>query len=303
MVTENPQPEYVKGTIHPNTRIGHVHHTVANLDRQLEFYQEVIGFQLHWRKDNSAGLGVGNQDLLRLTEIRGTKRLHGTTGMYHFAILLPNQRELARVVSRLASLRYPNSPTDHVLTKTTYLDDTEGNNIELYADSPEDGIAGVANGQMFVQRVDGSYSKGREPLDLEKLFRHLEDTDSLDEGLPPKTNLGHVHLYVADLDETLHFYHEIIGMDNMGIARDFRMGMVSAGGYHHHIGFNTWIGENAPPAPADALGLRYFTLKLPNSNELSNVVIRLNAAGIAMQETEEGIRLQDPSDISVTLST
>ena len=92
-------------------------------------------------------------------------------------------------------------------------------------------------------------------------------------------------------------------MDNMGIAREFRMGMVSAGGYHHHIGFNTWVGENASPAPADALGLRYYTLKLPNSNELGKVVQRLNAAGIDMQETEEGNRLQDPSEIAVMLTT
>jgi len=302
MISENLQLDIVKGTIHPDTGIGHVHLTVANLDRQLDFYQRVIGFQLHWREENSAGLGVGNQDLLRLTEIREAKRYRGTTGMYHFAILLPNQRELARIIRRLFSIRYPNSPTDHVMTKTTYLDDPEGNNIEIYTESPEDGIMGVVNGQLFVQRVDGSYSNGREPVDLEKLFNLLENTDPLDARMPPKTKLGHVHLYVSDLDETLHFYHEILGMDNMGMTRAFRMGMVSAGGYHHHIGFNTWIGENSPPAPADALGLRYYTLELPSSNELDKLVQRLNVAGIEIQEAEEGIRLQDTSDIAVMLT-
>lgn len=302
MVSKMPQLDFVKGTIHPNTKIGHVHHTVVNLDRQLEFYQRVIGFQLHWRKDNSAGLGVGNQDLLQLTEIREAKRYRGTTGMYHFAILLPSQRELARVVKRLFAVQYPNSPTDHIMTKTSYLDDIEGNNIEIYAESPEDGIMGVINGRLFVQRVDGSFSNGREPIDIPKLFSHLKDADVLDEKMPPETIIGHVHLYTSDLDETLHFYHEILGLDNMGMARDFRMGMVSAGGYHHHIGFNTWVGENALPAPTNALGLRYYTLKLPNSAELSKVVQRLNTAGIEMQETEVGVQLKDPSNISIMLT-
>ena len=122
--------------IHPATRMGHVHLTVAELDRQVEFFQEVIGLKLHWREGATAGLGAGNGDLLRLTEVRSARRYRGTTGLYHFAILLPNRRELARAIARLYSLRYPNYPTDHVMTKTTYLDDPEGQNIELYADTP-----------------------------------------------------------------------------------------------------------------------------------------------------------------------
>jgi catechol 2,3-dioxygenase len=297
-----PIESIVKGTIHPNTGIGHVHLTVKNLDSQLEFYQKVIGFQLHWREENSAGLGVGNQDLLRLTEVRDAKRYRGATGMYHFAILLPNQRELARVISRLFSIRYPNSPTDHIMTKTTYLDDPEGNNIEIYADSPEDGIMGVINDQMFVQRVDGTPSSGRDPVDMEKLFNHLDESDSLTQDMPSGTKIGHIHLYVADLDETLHFYHDILGMDNMGIGRDFRMGMVSAGAYHHHIGFNTWLGVNPPLSPDDALGIRHFTIKLPDTAELDKVVRHLDEKDVKYEKTEDGIRMQDPSGIYVVLT-
>jgi catechol 2,3-dioxygenase len=302
VTTEKTQLDMVKGTIHPNTGIGNVHLTVANLDSQLEFYQNIIGLQLHWREGNTAGFGVGDDDLLRLTEIRDAKRYRGTTGMYHFAILLPNQRELARVVKRLFSIRYPNSPTDHVMTKTTYLDDQEGNNIEIYADSPEDGIMGVIDGKMFAQRVDGTPSSGRDPVDMDKLFSHLDDNDSLEDAMPPQTRIGHIHLYVADLDETLHFYHDILGMDNMGIGRDFRMGMVSAGEYHHHIGFNTWLGENAPSAPDDALGIRHFTIKLPDTAELDKVVRRLDEKAVKYKKTEDGIRLQDPSGIYAVLT-
>ena len=101
--------------IHPATRPGHVHHTVADLDRQVEFYQEVVGLALHWREGATAGLGVGNEDLLRLTEVRSARRYRGTTGLYHFAILLPERRELARAIGRLFTLRYPNYPTDHIM--------------------------------------------------------------------------------------------------------------------------------------------------------------------------------------------
>ena len=122
--------------IHPDSRIGHVHLTVADLERQIEFYRNVVGFELRWREGETAGLGAGQADLLRMTEDSGPSRVRGTTGLYHFAILYPNRRELARSVARLFELRYPNYPTDHLMTETTYLDDPEGNGIELYTDTP-----------------------------------------------------------------------------------------------------------------------------------------------------------------------
>src|SRR4029077_3623293 len=110
------------------------------------------------------GLGAGGDDLLRLTESKAARRYRGTTGIYHFAILLPNRRELARAIGRLFALRYPNYPTDHIMTKTTYLDDPEGNNIELYTESPEDGAMVYVNGSAETRRADGTLSDGREPL-------------------------------------------------------------------------------------------------------------------------------------------
>ncbi len=296
-----PKTEF---SIHPATRPGHVSLTVADLDRQVEFYREVIGFKLHWRNGAAAGLGVGNADLLRLTEVRSARRYRGTTGLYHFAILLPNRRELARAIGRLFALRYPNYPTDHVMTKTTYLDDPEGQNIELYADTPEDGTFGVVNGVPVARHANGAPSDGREPLDVEALFRELtpEDRLALREPMPQDTKMGHFHLYVADLDATMRFYHDLLGFDDMGLARSFRMGMVSAGGYHHHVGFNTWVGEGAPPPPPDALGMRYFSFVLPNKTELERVVERVQQGGISTEQTEEGILLRDPSQNGVVLT-
>src|SRR5215211_8229817 len=160
------KPEF---SIHPATKIGAVSLRVTDLENQLKFYQEALGFQLHWREGNQAGLGAGGADLLRLTEEPNLKRYHGVTGLYHFAVLFPNRRELARAIARLMVLKYPNYPTDHIMTKTTYLDDPEGNGIELYAESPEDGTWSLANGEYITRRADGSLSSGREPLDINAL--------------------------------------------------------------------------------------------------------------------------------------
>src|SRR3990172_1794484 len=177
MTAQAKSPPETEFHIHPATRPGHVSLSVADLDRQVEFYREVVGLKLHWRNGATAGLGVGNDDLLRLTEIRSARRYRGTTGLYHFAILLPNRRGLARAIGRLFSLRYPNYPTDHIMTKTTYLDDPAGNNIELYADTPEDGTFAVVNGVPVAQHANGVPSDGREPLDVEALFRELTPED------------------------------------------------------------------------------------------------------------------------------
>jgi catechol 2,3-dioxygenase len=289
--------------INPATRPGHVHLTVADLDRQIAFYQQVIGLKLHWREGATAGLGVGNEDMLRLTEVGGARRFRNTTGMYHFAILLPDRRELARAIARLFALQYPNYPTDHIMTKTTYLDDPEGNNIELYTESPEDGTWSMEGGENVTRRADGTLSDGREPLDVEALFSLLSADDRLDQPMPPETRIGHYHLYVANLEQSMHFYHDILGFDNMGIGRSFRMGMVSAGRYHHHIGFNTWVGEGAPPAPAGALGLRYITFVLPAQHDLDAVLERVRQAGIPIEETENGWLIRDPSQNGIVLTT
>ncbi len=294
-----PQTEF---RIHTATRPGYVNLTVSNLDRQVKFYHDVIGLKVHWQDGVAAGLGVGHEDLLRLTEVRGARRQRGTTGLYHFAIWLPNRRELARAIGRLYTLRYPNYPTDHVMTKTTYLDDPEGQNIELYTDTPEDGTMSIVNGRLEARRADGTLSDGREPLDVEALFRELAPDDELNAPMPRDTRMGHFHLYVVNLDQSMHFYHDVLGFDNMGLARSFRMGMVSAGRYHHHIGFNTWAGRGAPPPPPDALGLRYISFILPGKSELEQVIERVQQAGVSIEQTEEGVLVRDPSQNGVLLA-
>ncbi len=288
-------------SINPATRVGTVSLNVADLENQLTFYQQVLGFKLHWREANQAGLGSGGVDLLHLVEQPNFKRYGRVTGLYHFAVLFPDRRELARAIARLFALKYPNYPTDHIMTKTTYLDDPEGNGIELYTESPEDGTWTLANGVYETRRADGSLSDGREPLDVNALLSHLKEDDRLDVSIPPETRIGHIHLHIRNIQEAVDFYHGILGFDVMGVAKAFRMAFVSAGGYHHHIGLNTWQGEGAPPPSADALGLRHFTVELPDQSALDEVSARVEKAGIPANQIEEGLLIYDPSQNGVVL--
>ena len=298
----NMQPEAsTEFSIHPKTRMGAISLSVANLDNQLEFYQKALGFQLHWREGNRAGLGSGGRDFLLLTEEPNLKKYRGVTGLYHVAYVFPGKRELALALGRLFALKYPNSPTDHILTKTTYLDDLEGNGIELYCESPEDGTWRFTNGKYESIRADGSWSDGREALDVDALFKYIQDDDRLDQPAPPETRIGHVHLHVRNVEEAVDFYHGILGFDEMGLATAYRMGFVSAGGYHHHLGLNTWQGEGAPPPPPDAVGLRYFTIDLPDQKTYDEVVARVDEAGIPSNQTEAGLLVHDPSQNGVIL--
>jgi catechol 2,3-dioxygenase len=301
-LSQAPSHAPTEFSIHPATTLGPVSLTVADLENQSAFYQQALGFHLHWREGTQAGLGAGGADLLQLVEQPNLKKYRGVTGLYHFAVLFPNRRELALAIARLFALRYRNYPTDHIMTKTTYLDDPEGNGIELYTESPEEGTFAIENGEFVTRRADGSLSDGREPLDVEALFRLLNPQDRLDTPLPPETRIGHVHLHVRDVEEAVAFYHDVIGFDVMGLSKQFRAAFVSAGGYHHHLGLNTWQGESAPPPPADATGLRFFTVQLPNTVELETILARVRAANLPLEQYPNGWIVRDPSQNAMVLT-
>lgn len=296
-------PSETRSSIDPATRLGHVHLTVSNLDDQIAFYQNLMGFPLHWRQGPDAGLGAGGEDLLRLNAQPGAPRVRGRTGLYHFAVLLPHRGELARAIARLFSANYPNYPTDHVMTETTYLSDPEGNGIEIYVDTPEDGTWGVADGTFAVWDRNGVRRSGRDPLDLDELMRHLPTGDPLDLPVPGETKIGHVHLHVADIADAVRFYHEVLGFEVQTSLPAMGAAFLSAGGYHHHIGLNTWVGEGAPPPPPGALGLRCFTVVLPHRAELDRLIDRVRGAGIAVGESPEGLLIYDPSRNGVLLTS
>ena len=216
-----------------------------------------------------------------------------TSGLYHLAIVVPDRRELARVIGRLAGLRWEQYPTDHVMTKANYLWDPDGNGIEIYTESPEDGTMGFANGTFVAYDKEGNPRSGRDPIDLDELLSHLHEEDKLDEPMPAGTRMGHVHLHVADVGAALRFYHNLVGFDVMGHVPG--TGFVSAGGYHHHLGLNEWAGRGARPAPPGHAGLRRFTVELPTRRDLDDVTSRLEHGDVRVVEEGDGFAAVDPS--------
>jgi catechol 2,3-dioxygenase len=293
--------EIMKEIIPAGTGVGAVHLAVTDRDRSLRFWRDVLGLSLLSEEDDLIRLGAGERELVVLHPGATRPVVRGATGLYHLAILLPNRRELARVLARLLSLRYPNAPTDHVMTKTTYLDDLDGNGIELYADTPEDGEWTFADGSFIARTADGQLRSGRDPLDVAALLEELSPEDSIEDPMPSGTKMGHVHLHVANLEEAVHFYGNVLGFELQGIAPEIGMAFLSAGGYHHHIGLNTWAGEGAPPAPAGVAGLKHFTIEVPSEQELAHVVTRVARNGFRTIEDPIGALVDDPSGNRVHL--
>lgn len=291
-------------TLPPTTRLGHVHLVVSDLERQIAFYTQVLGFVLLWRKGNEAALGTQEEVLLRLTEDKEARRFQRTAGMYHFAMLYPSRKELARAMARLFVLRYPSAPTDHGMSETTYLDDAEGNNIELYVRTLDRGQFLIEDGEVIVRYTDGRIGSGRDPLDVEDLLGELDEGDQLDLPLPAGTRIGHVHLYASSLEASNRFYGNVLGFAPGLYYTPMRMGDVGLDAKQPHVvAFNTWKGESIPPAPEGALGMRHFSIVLPDRESLAAVVERVVDAGYETRECESGTVVRDPSGIAVVLTT
>ena len=280
-------------SIAAKTGMGAVDLAVTDGDTALRFYRDYVGLTPLPSDGNQIRMGAGGRELVVLHPDAERAVVPKTSGLYHLAIVLPDRRGLARVIARLGRLRWDQYPTDHVMTKANYLWDPDGNGIEIYVESPEDGTMGMVNGTYGAWDKDGRPRSGRDPIDLEEMFSHLKPDDRLDEPMPAGTKMGHIHLHVADVDEALRFYVDLVGFDVMGQMPG--VGFISAGGYHHHLGLNEWAGHGARPAPAGAAGLRRFTIELPTQRDLDDVAGRLEHGQVEVGEEAAGLAAADPS--------
>lgn len=275
-----------------STTLGPVSLTVSDLDRSLAFYQDRIGLRLHRREGDTAYLGVGGPDLLVLTEVPGALHPRRTTGLYHFAILLPSRVALAQTLQHLAETRTPlRGLSDHLVSEAIYLADPDANGIEIYRDRP----------RTTWRYDDGTLRMTTEPLDVNDLMSELGERELPWTGLPAETTIGHIHLHVADIAAAERFYRDVLGFDlttRYGPSASF----VSAGGYHHHVGLNTWAGVGAPPPPPGSVGLRHATIHLPTPESLERVVERVRGAGVPVERRDEGVLVHDPSENSLLLT-
>jgi catechol 2,3-dioxygenase len=282
-----------RSAIHPETSIGTVRLTVADLGRSRAFYERAIGLQASELEDGGIAFGVAGER--PLVGLRGDSSALGlnrrATGLFHLAVLMPTRLDLALALARLAEARWPlDGASDHLVSEALYLSDPDGNGIEIYRDRPRDEWL----------RADGRLEMATLPLDIDDLLGELARSEVRQPLAPRGTRLGHVHLQVADLGAAEAFYNGALGFDVT--VRGYPGALfVSAGGYHHHIGLNTWHSAGAAPPPPGSVGLRSFEVTVPSEQGLSRVLERVRAAGIEIEPSPPGAFVQDPSGNVVLL--
>ena len=270
-------------TLPATLRLGPVHLTVTDLDRSVRFYETSIGLRTHRSGGGEAMLGAGGEDLLVLAEQPGARRAGRHAGLYHFALLHPSRLELARAAKRLIATRTPISgASDHNISEAIYLPDPDGNGIELASDRPRETWGDLS---------DPTAVGGPMPLDMQELLASVEDEEPQAEAAP-ELKVGHLHLHVGDIEEALGFWRDGVGFQVMTSFPS--AAFIAAGGYHHHLGLNTWRGEGVPPQPDGVVGLRHWTILLEDADDVAAVRERVGAAGAEVEERPGGFLARDP---------
>ena len=274
------------------TRLGGVRLQVADLDRSLRFYRDLLGFRELGRPAGSASLGVpgGSRPLVTLVERSSIGRVppRGRLGLFHFAILLPTRGALGSILAHLNAHHVQPGMSDHLVSEALYLSDPDGLGIEIYADRPR---------SAWTRRGD-ELMMATEPLDVEGLLRETGAGEW--QGMPAGTSIGHIHLHVGDLVRAEEFYATLIGFDV--VVRSYPGALfMSAGGYHHHLGTNTWArGATAPPP--DEAQLLDWELVVADRMEVQAIGQRLRAGGATASGEADGVLIaRDPFGTSVRI--
>lgn len=264
--------------------LGAVRLRVREAARSVAFYTGTVGLSVLGEEDGLIRLGVGGQALIEL-EIgpEAPARPRGTTGLFHVAILVPDRPALAVVLRRLITRQIPIGASDHLVSEALYLDDPDGNGIEIYRDR-----------EPTEWRWQGkTIEMATQPLDMRAVLAELPADAAVETPMPAGTRIGHVHLQVGALDAAARFYVETLGFD---LTTDRYPGalFVSAGGYHHHLGLNIWHSRGGRAAPAGSTGLVHYEIVLPDLDAVNAVAERLAAAGAAVQPSADGFSVADP---------
>ncbi|QUG40815.1 VOC family protein [Psychrobacillus sp. INOP01] len=274
----------------PYTFIELVELKVVDLQRSLDFYENIIGFKVLEQQAGKIYLTADGETALLSIEQPADIMLtqQKTTGLYHFALLLPTRADLGAVLRHFADINIRIGAGDHLVSEALYLNDPDGNGIEIYSDRPdsewkwENDYVEMATLQIDAQSI-------------------LEEGASTPwNGLPNGTVMGHIHLHVSELDTTKEFYHAL-GFDVMTPNYPGALFMGS-GKYHHHIGLNTWAGVGAPPTPENVVGLKAFTVVYPTNEELQTAITNVKEIGSDVTEENRVFIVQDPSQNKIKLT-
>lgn len=276
-----------------STRMGPVHLSVSDLNRSVDYYRHAVGLSLSSRDGLRATLGVEGTDLLVLTEEPGAMSSTGYCGLYHFALLVPRRADLARwLVHAVRDGVAMTGMADHFVSEALYLSDPDDHGIEIYWDRPRDLWEGLVASRMTTVR-----------LDVDDLVSEVRDEEAVPySGLPPGTVMGHVHLRVSAIPATTAFYRDTLGFGLMATFGN-QAAFLSAGGYHHHLGANTWESAGNPPAPAGTARLLQLNIVLPTAEDVQILAGRVASKGREPTHLDYGVMVHDPSGNPVVLTS
>lgn len=275
----------------PNTFVGHVSIKVQNLDRSLTFYQNMIGFQILEQTKTTAKLTAdGKTSVLSIEQPENVEPKQGkTTGLYHFALLLPKRSDLAKIVQHFAEIGLRFGSSDHLVSEALYVSDPDGNQIEIYIDrDPSEW-----------DWRNGEVAMAVDPLNFADLLSGGKQQSW--KGLPADTVMGHLHLHVSELKKTEEFYVQGLGFDVVNRYGTQAL-FISAGKYHHHIGLNTWNGVGAPAPKKNSVGLSSYTLVFADEAARNKVIEQLRQIGAAVTEENDVYVTADPSENEIHLA-
>ena len=271
------------------TRIGRVRLQVSDLERSIAYYQSVVGLDVRDRTEGAASLAPsgGGDPILELKELKGARAVprRGLLGLYHFAILLPDRAALGRFIAHLSEIGAYAGMSDHLVSESVYLTDPDGLGIEVYADRPADSWLAV----------ERQFQMTTKPLDVESVVASAQGQKW--DGMPQGTKIGHVHFYVGDIDKAASFYHSALGLDKIVWSYPGALFM-SAGGYHHHVGVNTWA-QGASPASADDAKLVDWELVVPDPEASEAAAKSIEAAGFNVERSDGYASANDPWGIRI----
>ncbi|GED20957.1 VOC family protein [Kurthia gibsonii] len=269
----------------PNLFIQNVTLKVSNLSRSIDFYTEIIGFRVLQQEEGRVTLTAdGQHALITLVEVPNAQFVRGATGLYHFALLLPSRKDLGNLIQHFIQKNVQIGAGDHDVSEALYLSDPDGNGIEMYIDRPADTWKWDSNGQVYMTT---------DPVQFQSVLREADGTWS---GLPTDTVMGHIHLSVRNLQESEDFYTSLL--DYAVVSRYGGQALfISTGGYHHHIGLNTWHSEGADALPKDAVGIQSYTVQLPDQDYAVQLKKRFVEQNMEIKEQENIFSIIEPNGI------
>ncbi|WP_415281169.1 VOC family protein [Candidatus Nitrososphaera sp. FF02] len=293
------EPLRERFSIAQTMRIGHASLNVSDIQRSVDFYRDILGFNVVGRpSDEKAFLSTsGGSHLVEL--LQATNPMHDTiqqkkrAGLYHFAVLLPERKYLADMLQNLRDNRdkvHFDGLADHLVSESIYIRDPDFNGIEIYCDRPSSEWRW--NGSQVEMATIG--------LDTENLLQ--ESTSFGWKEMPTGTTIGHVHLHVQNLAKAMNFYHEILGLNLTATVPN--AAFFAAGRYHHHIATNTWLGTDIAPASPNSVGLNHYSIELSNKKQLDDTIENLSKHNIELQEQSEesnSVMLHDNDGIAIQL--